>query len=176
MEEVSQVDTLADDAGAIRLLDGRTVRVRLISASDGEALVRFHEGLTMETARLRFFAVHPHLTPTEVDRFTHVDHHDREALVALAGTEIVAVGRYDRLPGTDDAEVAFVVADGWQGHGAGTKLLKQLADRARSDGIKRLVADTLSENHRMRDVFHHCGLASTATHEDGVVHVILDLG
>lgn len=51
---------------------------------------------------------------------------NREALVALDGANIVAIGRYDRLPGTDDAEVAFVVADSWQGDGAGAELLKRL--------------------------------------------------
>ena len=77
-------------------------------------------GLTNETTRLRFFIPHPHLTPGEVERFTHVDHHEREALVALDGPDLIAVGRFDRLPGTDDAEVAFVVADGWQGQGVGS--------------------------------------------------------
>ena len=164
-----------DNASALHLLDGRTVQVRPIVAADSDALVRFHEGLTVETARLRFFAVHPHLTLAEIDRFIHVDHHDREALVALDGSDIVAVGRYDRLPGTGDAEVAFVVADSWQGYGAGTQLLKRLAVLARADGIKRLVADTLSENYRMRDVFRHSGMVSSSTSDCGVVHVGLDL-
>ena len=47
-------------------------------------------GLTNETTRLRFFILHPHLTPDEVERFTHVDHHDREALVALDGPDVIA--------------------------------------------------------------------------------------
>ena len=51
------------DFSAAQLLDGRTVRIRPISPSDGEALVHFHEGLTNETTRLPFFIPHPHLTP-----------------------------------------------------------------------------------------------------------------
>jgi hypothetical protein len=79
----------------VQLLDGRTVGIRPISPSDREALVQFHEGLTSETTRLRFFILHPHLMPREVERFTHVDHHDREALVALDGPDIIAVGRFE---------------------------------------------------------------------------------
>ena len=152
-----------EDRSAVQLLEGRTFSIRPISPSDGDALVRFHEGLTNETARLRFFILHPHLTPNEVERFTHVDHHDREALVVLDGAHIVAVGRFDRLPGTDDAEVAFVVAD------------ERLLHRARAEGITRFVAEMLSENHRMRQVFGRSGLLVESETEAGVVHVVLDL-
>jgi len=161
---------------ALQLRDGRSVCIRAMAATDGEALVRFHEGLTSQTTRMRFFMMHPHLTPAEVKRFTHVDHHDREALVVLAGQDIIAVGRYDRLPGTTRAEIAFVVADGWQGRGAGTHLLEHLAQRARIEGITAFVADTLGDNHRMRAVFHHSGLMSESHMVAGVVHVVLDLG
>lgn len=163
-----------DNLIAVQLLDGSTVHIRPISPSDGDALVLFHEGLTNETTRLRFFNLHPHLTPREVERFTNVDHHDREALVLLDGPNIIAVGRYDRVGGTDDAEVAFVVADAWQGHGAGTHLLQQIALRARTEGVTRLVAETLSENHRMLDVFRHSGLMVGSGIDAGVVHVSLD--
>ena len=157
------------------LLDGREIRVRPISASDGAALVRFHEGLSDETTRLRFFVLHPQLASTEVVYFTHVDHHDREALLAFAGDDIVGVGRYDRVPRTSDAEVAFVVADGWQGSGIGTHLLEQLVRRARAEGVMRFLADTLAENYRMRAVFLASGLVVSSETRSAVVQVVLDL-
>jgi GNAT superfamily N-acetyltransferase len=157
------------------LHDGRTVGIRPISPSDGEALVRCHDGLTDETTRLRFFVLHPHLAPSEVEYFTHVDHHDREAMVAVDGGDIIGVGRFDRLPGTNDAEVAFVVADDWQGNGVGTQLLEQLVHRARAEGITRFLADTLNENHRMRGVFRDSGLLVKSEMRSDVVRVIVDL-
>jgi RimJ/RimL family protein N-acetyltransferase len=159
----------------MELLDGRTVRIRPISPEDVDALVLFHEGLTNETTRMRFFVMHPHLTPAELERFTHVDHHDREALVALNGSDIIAVARFDRLPKSDDAEVAFVAADGWQGNGVGTLLLEHLARRARTEGVTRFVADTLGDNHRMLRVFRRSGLMVGSETHAGVVHVTLDL-
>jgi GNAT superfamily N-acetyltransferase len=177
------VTTAAPACGVrVRLRDDRTVVVHPIDPSDADALVRFHEGLSLETTRLRFFSPHPHLDPQEVERFCGVDHVRREALVAWSGTEIVGVARYEACPdaGTgeswpDDVEVAFVVADGWHGVGLGSELLRLLAERARSAGVHHLVADTLFENRAMVGVFEHSGLAPTHQLDGGVLHYVMDL-
>lgn len=151
-----------------------TVQLRAMQPDDGERLLRFHHGLSPETVYLRFFSVHPDLQPKELDHFTHVDHEDREAVVAVVDDEIVGVGRFDRME-PDAAEVAFVVADAWQGRGLGRRLFAALADRARAIGIDRFVADTLPHNERMLAVFRHCGHAYRSSYDGGVVHVEIDL-
>jgi GNAT superfamily N-acetyltransferase len=161
--------------GDFVLADGTTVEVRAMDPVDAAALVEFHAGLTLDTTHLRFFTVHPELSADEVDRFTHVDHRDREALVAFVDGHLEAVARFDRLAGTDDAEVAFVVADRLQGKGIGRELFDRLADRARDVGIRRFVAETLAHNRRMLTVFRQCGLPTTTTFADGVAHVAIDL-
>jgi len=143
--------------------------------ADAERLVRFHAGLSPETVYRRFFSLHPQLSPDELYRFTHVDHRDREPIVASDGTEIVAVARFDRSPDPTVAEVAFVVADPWQGRGLGSLLFRRLAERARAVGVRRFVADTLPENGRMLAVFHHAGVPVASSHSDGVVHLELVL-
>ena len=157
------------------LADGRVVQVRPITPTDSGALEQFHDALSEETNRLRFFVFRPHLDEGSVSRFTNVDHHDREALVATAGGELIGVARYDRYEGTADAEVAFVVADAWQGSGVGSLLLEHLAARARVEGLERFVAETLAENSRMIRVFLDSGLAPTRTWESGVAHVVMPL-
>jgi len=157
------------------LTDGRVVQVRPIEPTDADRLLKFHESLSPETTRLRFFAVHPYLNDTELTRFTTVDHHDREALVALVEDALIGVARYDREPGTDEAEVAFVVADAWQGSGVGSLLLEHLAARARTEGVTRFVADTLSENRRMQNVFANSGLAPARSWDRGVEHLVMPL-
>ncbi|MEY2476866.1 MAG: hypothetical protein QOG87_2181 [Actinomycetota bacterium] len=144
------------------------VSVRPIEARDATGLEAFHSRLSPESIYRRFFSVHPALTPREVARFTTVDHHDREALVAVAGDAIVGVARYDRSSG-GGAEVAVVVEDAWQRRGVATLLLGALAVRARAGGIDTFVADTLLENQRMRDVFSHMGWATKASSRQGVV-------
>jgi GNAT superfamily N-acetyltransferase len=62
--------------------------------------------------------------------------------------------------------VAFVVADEYQHHGIGTRLLELLAEAARQRGITAFFAQTLAENRRMLDVFFHSGYPVT-TQSDG---------
>jgi acetyl coenzyme A synthetase (ADP forming)-like protein len=157
------------------LADGRVVQVRPIEPTDAAPLVQFHESLSRETTRLRFFTPHPYLSEAEVVRFTTVDHHDREALVALADDELIGVARYDREAGSQQAEVAFVVADAWQGGGVASLLLEHLATRARAEGLTSFVADTLPENRRMQRVFIDSGLAPVRTWERGVQHLVMRL-
>jgi RimJ/RimL family protein N-acetyltransferase len=159
----------------VRLPDGSEVSLVPMAPADVERLVRFHSGLSPETVYRRFFSFHPELSPDELYRFTHVDHRDREAIVASDGPEIVAVARFDRIPGSDEAEVAFVVADPWQGRGLGSLLFRRLAERARATGVRRLVAETLPENRRMLAVFHHAGVPCTSTNADGVVNLSMEL-
>ncbi len=113
----------------VLLADGTTARVRAIRPDDAAALVAFHAGLSPETVVLRFFGPHPRLSDAEVVRFTTVDGVDRVALVAERAGDVVGVARYDRPPTSDEAEVAFVVADAFQGRGVGTILLEHLAER-----------------------------------------------
>jgi RimJ/RimL family protein N-acetyltransferase len=157
------------------LPDGFTVDVLPIQPHDEDRLYGFHHRLSPATIRRRFFYVHPELSPAELRRFTHVDHVDREAIVAVVDGAIVAVARFDRIDGGLDAEVAFVVADSWQGRGLGTALLSRLVGRARQVGVSRFVAATLPDNTRMLALLRHAGLPITERSEDGVVEVTIDL-
>lgn len=144
-------------------------RVRPIRPDDNDALVQFHDHLSDRSCYLRYFSPHRHLLPKEVERFTRVDYRDRLALVVELGDRLVAVGRYDRRPGTAEAEVAFVVADDCQHHGIGSLLLDELAGAARDRGITIFVADTLEENRTMLQVFTHSGFPITWHSEYGTV-------
>ena len=116
-----------------------------------------HHTLSPGTTRLRFFHLHPELSEQEVQRFTHVDHEDREALVAVHDGQIIGVARFDRLEDAADAEVASVVADTWQGRGLGSLLFRRLAARAPT-WASAVSPPTPLRNRRMLAVFHHAGL------------------
>lgn len=160
---------------SLTLPGGTVVTFEPMRPSDGYRLTRFHRTLSADTTYLRFFSFHPELSEPELYRFTHVDHVDREAVVAVVDGEIVGVARFDRLGSGTDAEVAFVVADHWQGRGLGTALFHVLARQARAGGVERFVAETLPHNRRMLAVFHHCGLPVAEAFDSGIVRLTIDL-
>ena len=153
----------------VQALDGAIVHMRPILPEDDARLMNFHEGLSSQSVYRRFFYGHQRLTSAEIERFTHVDYVDRLALVVVDGESLVAVGRYERIPETSEAEVAFVVADEFQHHGIGTLLLEHLADAAVTRGITTFVAQTLTENHDMLDVFMKSGFTVTTSSDYGTV-------
>ena len=167
--------------------DGRIVHLRPILAGDAAALVRMHESLSDRTRYFRYFGPHPRISPAELERFTVVDHHSRVALICVIGDEIVAVGRYEGLPGdggpggttgtpdADSAEIAFVARDDHQGRGLGSILLEHLAAAARENGLRRFEAEVLAENHTMVRVFRQAGYQVSRAYEDGVLHLEFDI-
>jgi GNAT superfamily N-acetyltransferase len=158
------------------LADGGSVRIRPITPLDAAAHRAFFAHQSKESVYCRFFGHRSSLTDSEVTHFTEVDYHDRMAFVAFVGDEMIAVGRYDRLAGGDDAEVAFAVADAHQGRGLATLLLGHLATHAASQGIHRFSADTLMDNRRMLRIFEAAaGGSESRSIDHGVVHVAFDI-
>lgn len=151
--------------------DGGTVHVRPITPADADDLVAMHARTSERTRYLRFFGPYPRIPDRDLKRFTTVDNKDRVALIVKVGTDLIAVGRYDRYPDTDTAEVAFLVEDAHQGRGLGPMLLEHLAAAARENGIKRFAAEVLAENGRMVRTFIDAGYSPTRSYEEGVVQL-----
>ncbi len=157
------------------LSDGGTVKIRPILPTDAHLIEKLHASLSPETIYLRFFSPIPKLSETMLQRFVNVDYFDRMAFVAMLRNEIIAVSRYERLPGRSEAEVAFLVSDAHQGRGLGSLMLEMLAARASEAGITRFMADTLPENQKMLRVFHGAGYKDSRSYRDGIVQVVFDI-
>ena len=155
----------------VAMLDGSVVHLRPIRPDDEARLVAFHGRLSSHSVYLRFFGFHPTLSANEVRRFTHVDYLNRLAFVIDLDGRLGAVGRYDRLEGTTEAEVAFVVDDELQHHGLGTLLLDELARAAWARGITHFMAHALAQNAPMLRVFWRSGFPVTSGFEAGAVRV-----
>lgn len=168
-------DYPADWEADVVLRDGTTTHVRPIRPDDADALQAFHVGQSEASTFLRFFAALERLPDRDLARFTTVDHRDRVALVAVTGDDaIIGVARYDKVA-SDEAEVAFNIADAHHGRGLGSVLLEHLAAAARERGIRRFTAEVLPQNGRMIAVFREAGYSLRQQLDDGVVSVSFDI-
>ena len=138
---------------------------------DRDLLVDFYSRVSDQSKYYRFFSPMPELSERDLDRFTHVDHRDRVALILLVGGNMIAVGRYDTIrPGY--AEVAFLVEDRHQGRGIGQLLLEHLAQAGRERGIEEFVAEVLPDNLAMIHTFKDAGYQVKSAFEDGVMELV----
>lgn len=151
------------------------LHLRPIRPDDREKLSCFHSKLSADSIYRRYFSLHPQLSPLELAHLTQVDYVDRLALVVESGDEIIAVARYERYPGTDEAEVAFIVADTYQHHGLGHLMLYHLADAAWARGITTFLAETLATNREMMSVFLTSGYPVTTRYQDQEIMVRLSI-
>ena len=165
-------------AETIHLRNGASVQMRAIQPDDVNRLQEFHARLSADTIVMRYFRVAPVLYTRDARRLTHLDYDRRMALVATIGEgpdeRIIGVVRYEPVSETE-AELAFVVEDGWQGLGISTKVLARLLRYAAQRGYTTMSAVTMATNVRMRDVLSHTGYPYTARYEDGCLRVTLDI-
>lgn len=157
------------------LSDGSTARVRPLGPDDVKAVPELHSRLSAESVRLRYFGPHPELSEDELTRLFAEGGQQHLALVAERGERLVGLAQYDRLPGSDVAEVAFVVDDSHQGLGIGTLLLEYLASEGRRFGLKRFRAEVLLENNQMTKVFRDAGFTESSKLEAGEMTVLMDI-
>lgn len=158
-------------ATSVVLADGETGYVRAITPEDAPVLLAFHERQPRENLYRRFFSPKPSLTPTELAHFTEVDFVDRVALVLEIHGEFAAWASYERWPGRDDADVAFMVDDVHRGKGIAMLLLEHLAAIAGSNGITRFTADVLADNRPMLSVFSKAGWPVSRHFDSGVMEL-----
>lgn len=138
--------------GPVPLADGSIVVLRRATDRDATGLRSFYLGLSPPTLFRRFMTPTPRLSDRTIAYLTDVCRLDREVILVTVGSRIVGEGRFHRLAGTADAEVALVVADDWQGHGIGPVLSDHLARLARLRGIESFTGTMLADNHAARSV------------------------
>ena len=164
------------------LRNGTPVLIRAIRPDDADRVrVAFHK-LDAESVYTRFFSHKKELSTEELDRLGGADFVHAVVLVAAIGSgadeSLIGGGSYyvrDAADSAPQAEIAFTVEEDYRGQGLSRQLLALMAEIARGQGIARFEAEVLAGNAAMLSVFQHSGLPMTTTHEDGVVHVVLDL-
>jgi GNAT superfamily N-acetyltransferase len=161
------------------LAGGVEILVRPIVPADKRLIAEGFERLSPETRYRRFFAPMERLSEQDLSYLTEVDHHDHEALVAVAPEDgsLVGVARYVRSDEESEAEVAVVVDDRWQGRGVASALLERLSERARAAGIDHFVAIVLTDNTNALELFRNLAPDASFTRRSssGYVEIVIDL-
>jgi len=164
------------DASDGTLRDGTRVHLRPIRTDEAPKLLGLYDRLSPESLYFRFFAV-PDKDRSKAEYLAHVDYGTRYALVAEVARDFVGVARWERnLEDPTRAEVAFTVADDFQGRGLGTLLFRRLATLARARGIATFDAEVLPSNEKMLRVFERSGLPQTSRRDPPALHVSIALG
>jgi len=159
---------------SVTLKDGATVTLRPIRPEDETELTALYAGLSPETSYQRFFTVMARLPPEWARILANVDYQKRMAIVAVGpGGQLIAVARYDYDETAEEAEIALVVQDRWQGKGLGTILMTELLRTAEAKGIHRFRAYVLAENRRMLDLLARTTQVLERQTERGVTSLLL---
>ena len=94
------------------------------------------------------------------------------SLLAVTADDGHVVGHGQYFPdGTGGAEVAFAVADHWQGRGIATLLLAQLAEAAAAEDVREFTAVVLTSNRRMIGTFRESGFPVEVCTQPGELKV-----
>jgi acetyltransferase len=161
-----------------RLKDGRMVLLRPIKPEDEPLWLEMFQNFSEESIRYRFFQIIKD-TPHEVRvRYCNIDY-DREMAIVAELTEngrrrIVGVVRVSLEPDRKTGEIAFIVADPWQGLGLGTKMVDYAIEVCRDMGVESLYAIMLPDNKRAINLTKKMGF-TLKTMEDGTIKGILNL-
>ncbi len=157
----------------VLLRDGSTLRLQAAAPGDVGDIKDFFEGLSPQSRYMRFHSYGP--ADIAARAAAEAGGVDRVALIARHAGSVVAVAGFDGLREPRAAEVAFAVADDWQGRGAGTRMLEQLAEIAAGRGINRFDADVMVGNQAMLGVFEGAGFGVRRRGSFGELTVSLDI-
>ena len=153
--------------------DGTPLRLRAPTAGDYDAIKSFYDGLSEDSLYTRFHGWVRSEGPARSD--AEADGDTRVVLIGWRGDRVVASGGYDRLREPAVAEVAFTVADDFQGHGAATRILEQLAEIGAARGIERFDAEVAETNAAMLRVFDRAGFGVRSKLDFDELLVSLDI-
>jgi protein lysine acetyltransferase len=159
----------------VKVRDGTELLLRPVLPGDSERTLQGHIRFSSETLYRRFMS--PRVpTLALMDYLAEVDYVDHFVWVMINEQGYpVADARFVR----DDhdptlAEIAFTVADDYQGRGIGTFLIAALSVAARIDGVEKFSGRVLADNSAMRTILDRYG-AFWERDDVAVVTTVIDV-
>ncbi len=162
-------DTVSDYPRQTSLPDGGQVEVRLMSASDRDAVLAFARGLAEED--LLFLRVD--LTePAVIDEWVrNLAAGNSTSLVAYDNSGVVGYATVHRSPARWTRRVGEIrvnVSPEYRARGLGRRLISQIFDLARSLGLRKIVANMTVDQPGAQAAFRKLGFVPEALLADYV--------
>jgi len=166
-------------AREIELTDGLTGVIRPIRGEDEPLIYELFKGLSDETIIYRFCQRLADMPHERLSRYCQIDYDRELAFVASVrddqgGEHIIGDVRISKLPDLENAELAILVSDQWQGRGIGSLLMDYCISIARETGLKTLWMEILKNNRRMLHLGQKYGFRQAYDDED-MVRLVLQL-
>jgi acyl-CoA hydrolase/GNAT superfamily N-acetyltransferase len=159
----------------VTLRNGFKVMIRPARAADAGALQGLFHHLSEDNVYTRFFRRVRSLSYRELQTLCNVNHETDVAFLAVTGSreneEVIGSACYFLSPATNLAEVAFMVAPGFQGVGLGSALQVRLQEYAMSRGVRGFVSEIVPRNTSMLRLAARAQGTMTTSHDADAVHV-----
>ena len=156
-----------------RYVDGLTIRP--LRNGDVKTVSTLFERLGSGSRERRFCGAKPRLSEPELARLARVDatHH---VLVGYVAEDPSPVGIARLVRDGTAAEIAFEVADAYQGRGVGSVLARELAADARAAGITTFVATVCGDNPRVVSLLTRVAESLHVRWQGGEREIVVGLG
>jgi acetyltransferase len=158
------------------LRDGRTVLLRPIKPDDESLWLDMFQNFSEESVHNRFFYMIKDTPHAVRVRYCDIDYSRELAIVAELKEErqrILGVVRLTIDSDQKTGEVAFIVADPWQGLGLGSKMVDYMIEICKDIGLESIYALVLPENCRTINLLKRRGFIIKYT--DDVAKATLNL-
>lgn len=136
-----------------KLPDDTTVVIRPIRPEDEPLIDELFTTASEHTITMRFFQRLTYISHERLVRYCQIDYDRELAFVAVIEEDqrerIIGDVRFSRQPDLENAEMAVLVSDQWQGHGIGKKLCEYCIGIAKEYGLKKIYMEILRDNTRM---------------------------
>jgi GNAT superfamily N-acetyltransferase len=138
---------LARLAGSPKRSRTSRLRIRALEPADIHRIAELYDGLSARSRFLRFMGPIQRVSDSALEHLATIDHDRHEAIGAFDRTGLIASAHWFRSQRHPTrAELGIEVTDHYQRRGVGSRLLRTLGRRARTQGIEEFGATMLAEN------------------------------
>ena len=155
----------------LSLSDGRRIVARPIRPEDEALYPQFLEQVSAQDLRLRFFAPMREFSHAFIARLTQIDYARAMAFVAIdeARHNLLGVVRLHSDANYEAGEYAILLRSDLKGQGLGWQLMQLIMAYAKSEGLKRIEGQVLTENTVMLRMCEELGFHIVQDREDPTV-------